>query len=50
LHFFQSIVDAVATALLGDFVGCALAGETGRKRVGVGDAWKMVAFEKILIV
>jgi hypothetical protein len=50
LHFFQSIVDTIAATLLGDFVGCALAGQTGRKRIRVGDAREMIALEKVLII
>ena len=50
MHLFESIVDAVAATLLGNFVRSALAGETGGQRVGVGDSREMIALQKILVI
>jgi hypothetical protein len=50
LHLAESFVDAVASALFGDFVRCAFAGQAGGERVGIVDSGKCVAFEKVLII
>ena len=43
-------VDAVATPLLGDFVGRAFGAEVGGEGLGVGDAREVGAFEDVLVV
>ena len=46
----QGVVDPVAAALLGDFVGGALRGEVGGEGFGVGDAGEVGALEDVLVV
>lgn len=50
LHFLERGVDAVATALLGDFVGGALGGEIGGELLWVVDAGEAGTVDEVLVV
>ena len=50
MHFFQSFVDAVPSALFGYFVGCAFGREAAGERIGVGYSGQDGAFEEVCVI